>query len=161
MAARGRSRTSSEGVRVRHLISLDAALVMKRLVERKEEMVSLFSRLRDRTPMTETLRSAFDTIRFTELALLAPREQLGVHHFYDLLDQLRWYVRYTEDMPSKVLTFLSLHVRLLEGAHHKLEALLGPATGEAGPVVEVAPSGQTALLGAPVAKASRRKHGPT
>jgi hypothetical protein len=140
MAARSKPRKSDQGVRVRHLLALDAALMMKRLRQRKDEMLSLFSRLRDRTPMTETVRTSFDSIRFGELALLTPKEQLMVHRFYDLLDQLRWYVRYTEDMPSKVEQTLAIHIRRLEEGYLALQAMLGPPQGEGGPVVDAAPA---------------------
>ncbi len=41
--------------RTRQLIALDATNVMRRLAARQEEMIALFSRLRDRAPLLQTL----------------------------------------------------------------------------------------------------------
>lgn len=123
-------------VPVRHLIALDAANVVARLVARQQEMVALFSRKRDRTPMMEAVRSVFASITFGELARLEPIEQRAVSAFYELLDELRWYLQYTEDMPTQVLTKVGLFVGRLEAAHRTLVVAIGPASSDGVAVVE-------------------------
>ena len=80
MAKRAKSKAASAPQRVRHLIALDASNVMRRLEARHAEMVALFSRLRDRAPMLETVHSWFDTAGFpfpTQLPTLL--EVVGDH----------------------------------------------------------------------------------
>src|SRR5205807_4802379 len=121
--------------RVRHLIALDAANVMRRISARQGEMLALFSRLRDRTPMIETVHSWFDSAGFPELSLLDPGEQAVVNGFYEELGELRWYFEYTEDMPNTVQTTISARLKRLAEAHATLVGVIGEPVGHAAPAV--------------------------
>lgn len=136
MAPRARSAPSDAAARVRHLIALDAANVLRRLGERQAEMVRLFSRLRERGPLLEPLHSWFDTVAFAELSALSPHEQRAVNAFYAQLGELRWYLRYTEEMPGQVQLALAQRARALAEGHHALTAAIGPPDGVGAPVVE-------------------------
>jgi len=136
MATRRPSKKQSEhAARVRHLLALDAANVMARLSARQDEMVSLFSRLRNREPLLEPLESWFGSIAFAELVALSPTEQRAANSFYEQLGGLRWYLQYTEDMPGQVQLKLSALLRKLESAHAELVAALGPPDNSGAPVV--------------------------
>lgn len=111
--------------------------VMRRLTARLDEMVSLFSRLRSRAPMLETVESSFGTASFAELCALSTAEQTAVNAFYESLGELRWYVSYTEDMPQLVRSTATQHLRRLEFAYTRLIELLGAPDSDAGPVVDV------------------------
>jgi hypothetical protein len=111
--------------RVRNLIAIDAANVMARLGERMEEMVTLFSRLRDRGPLLTVIDSLYPTVTFRELALLPPVEQRAVNEFYELLGDLRWYMQYTEDMPLQLQKKVIALVGGLEANHRLLTAVIG------------------------------------
>ena len=125
--------------RVRHLIALDAALIMRRLGARRDEMFTLFSRLRSREPMLSTIATRFTSATFHDLVHLPEKEQAVVHAFYERLDEMRWYFTYTEDMPSTVQqTFTALH-RRLEEAYRLLVVALGPPVTPDVAVVEVEP----------------------
>ena len=124
MAKRHKPETAE--VRIRNLLALDAAGVMRRLEARRDEIIGLFSRLRDRAPLLSTVASRFDSAPFHDLSLLETHEQAAAARFYDRLDALRWYFNYTEDMPSTAqLTFTTLH-RLLAESHQDLVRVLGP-----------------------------------
>jgi hypothetical protein len=134
--ARGRAGRVGSSARIRHLLALDAANVMARIASRQEVVVALFSRLRDRAPLLGMVQSWFTSISFGDLARLEPREQHAVNTFHRLLEELRWYLAYTEDMPSRVQQLLTLHVRRIELAHRALVAELGPPQGNGQPLVE-------------------------
>ncbi|MHB8872707.1 MAG: hypothetical protein ACYC8T_03375 [Myxococcaceae bacterium] len=136
MAPRLKPSSPEPATRVRHLIAIDAAQLLKRLLARQAEMVALFSRLRSRQPMLEAIRTWFATVTFGELALLEPAEQKAVAHFYELLDELRWYLQYTEDMPGKLLQELAKLAIGLEKAHRQLVAAIGPADAEGVRVID-------------------------
>jgi hypothetical protein len=121
--------------RVRNLIALDAALIMRRLEARRDEMFVLFSRLRSREPMLTTLATRFTSATFHDLVHLPETEQAVVHGFHERLDEMRWYFTYTEDMPGTVQqTFHGLH-RRLEEAYRQLVVALGPPLSPQGAVV--------------------------
>lgn len=126
---------SDEAARVRHLLALDAANLMSRLRARHADMVALFSRLRDRGPLLETVQCWFTSISFGELCLLSPAEQLAANGFYELLGEVRWYLQYTEDMPGTVQQRLGTFLRRLEERHVALVAALGPPDASGAPVV--------------------------
>ena len=126
---------SDKATRVRHLISLDARNVMTRLDARQSEMLALFSRLRDRTPMLSTIQCWFSSAQFGELVELDQREQVIVNGFYECLDELRWYFTYTEDMPSTAQLTLGLMLRKLEISYKHLLVALGPPVRPEGPTV--------------------------
>jgi hypothetical protein len=121
---------------VRCLLSVDAANVMARLAVREEEMVTLFSRHRDRRPMLETIHAIGPTAGFGELALLAPLEQVAVNGFYERLAELRWYLQYTEDMPVQVRLKLKELFKRLSVAHRAMVSVLKVVDTGHGPVVE-------------------------
>lgn len=133
-----RKAADETAARVRNLISLDAANIMRRLEARRDEMIALFSRLRSREPMLATLATRFTTATFHDLMSLSVREQAVVNQFYERLDELRWYFTYTEHMPSTAQqTFSALH-RRLEEAHRELVAVLGPPVAPDGGTVVAA-----------------------
>ncbi len=131
-----RKKTRDAGERVRHLIAVDAAAVMKRLAARQTEMVRLFSRLRDRSPLLEVVSSWFSSITFSELAAIEPHEQKAVNAFYELLSDLRWYLQYTEDMPLQVQQRVVKFAQELRVAHRALTEVIGPAEAEGAEVIE-------------------------
>lgn len=132
----GVDRWEADSARVRHLISLDAARVMRRLTSKQEEAVSLFSRLRTREALIELCRSDFTSAGFGDLARLDPAEQTAVQQFHDVLHELRWYVSYTEDMPSTVKSTVAQYVRRLDERHHVINATLGPPEAQGLRVVQ-------------------------
>jgi hypothetical protein len=133
-----RKKLDETPARVRNLIALDAALIMRRLEARRDEMFMLFSRLRSREPMLTTITTRFNSATFHDLVHLPEREQAVVHGFHDRLDEMRWYFTYTEDMPSTVQqTFAALYRRLEEAYRVLVVALGPPVTPDAAVVVEV------------------------
>lgn len=86
--------------RVRHLVVLDATLLVARLEQHQHEMLRLFSRLRDRSALLAATHTTFPSIGFESLAALSPPQQRASTAFFELVASLRWYLQYTEDMPS-------------------------------------------------------------
>jgi hypothetical protein len=136
MASRRKTPSADAAKRVRHLISLDAFNLIGRLRTRRAEMVALFSRLRNRAPLLEAVRTWFDSVTFAELARLQPLEQQAISRFYEVHGELSWYLRYTEDMPLQIQLRLDEFWRRLEASHRRLTAAIGPPDAEGAPVVD-------------------------
>lgn len=132
----GVDRWERDTARVRHLLSLDADAVMRRLLGKQDEAVGLFGRLRTREGMIELCRSLFTSVTFNELVRLEPQEQLAVQAFHALLHELRWYVTYTEDMPSTVKSTVTLYVTRLTDLHEELNAVIGPPDAKGARVIQ-------------------------
>lgn len=119
------ARSQPEHERVRNLVALDAAALMSRIAARAGEMVGLFSLHRDREPLLTPLRSRLPEMSFRELSLLSAREQRAVSLFVEELEALRWYFRYTADMPSTAEQRFRQHRRGLEACYEQLVAAVG------------------------------------
>ncbi|MFY1829274.1 hypothetical protein ACN47A_25375 [Myxococcus fulvus] len=121
-----RKKADEIAARVRNLIAMDAAGIMRRLEARRDEMFALFSRLRSRGPLLETIASRYAEGAFEQLIHLPEQEQAVVDRYYTHLDELRWYFTYTEDMPGTAqVNFIKLHKRL-EESYRVLVVTLGP-----------------------------------
>ncbi|MGC4115956.1 MAG: hypothetical protein QM765_15490 [Myxococcales bacterium] len=121
------AKRNSETERIRNLIALDAEGLVKRIDERKDEMIAMFSLHRDREPLLTPLRSWVPSASFQELSVLPTEQQTAVTAFYEVLDGLRWYFRYTNDMPGTAQQVFAHHRRKLESAYAALAGALGPA----------------------------------
>ena len=121
------ARRVSERERIRNLIALDAHGLMVRLAERKDEMIAMFSRHRERESLLTPLRSWVLSASFQEIVVLLPEQQAVVARFYEELDALRWCFRYTSDMPGTALQIFAHHRKRLSEAYASLKKTLGPA----------------------------------
>jgi hypothetical protein len=154
MGAHRKPRSPDRARAIRHLISVDASNVLERVAGRQDEMVGLFSRLRERGPLVGVLRSWFCSVTFSELAQLAPVEQLAINRFYEQLDSLRWYLQHTEDMPTLLQSRLTGLLRSLRASHRALTAAIGSPDGTGDPLV--APAVEVGGARSPGAAAARR-----
>ncbi|RKH14465.1 hypothetical protein D7X74_20040 [Corallococcus sp. CA047B] len=160
-----RKKAEETSARVRNLLALDAAGIMRRLAARREEMFILFSRLRSRGPLVETVTSHYAEGAFIQLIHLSEQEQAVVDHFYARLDELRWYFTYTEDMPGTAhQTFIALHRRLEESYRLFVETIGLPVQPDGVRVVnaEAIRHEETTVEATPVALAPlpRRRRAP-
>jgi len=150
------ARRNSQKERVRNLIALDAGGVVQRLEERGDEMIAMFSLHRDREPLLSPLRSWVPSATFQELSLLSAEQQSAVTGFYEGLDGLRWYFRYTNDMPGTAQQVFAHHRKKLRAAYALLEAALGPAVALAAPAAPEAPEAPGPASDPPPAPAPAR-----
>lgn len=119
---------SDEAVRVMHLVALDAGALVRRLDKRRPEMLSAFSRLRDREALLGATHAFGLTARFEDVSSLPAPVQDAVVHFYELADELRWYFRFTTDMPGALALRFDAHRRQLGEAYEALARALEAAT---------------------------------
>lgn len=149
---KARTRPSDAAVRTMHLVALDATALVRRLQERQHEMLSAFSRLRDREGLLGAMRNFGLTARFEDLAVLAPEVQREVASFYELVDELRWYFQFTTDMPGALADRFTAHRLRLQAAHERLAQALELATEP--PTVDVS---TTRVKAAPRRAAAAKK----
>ena len=111
--------------RVRNLVALDAENLMKRLRSRRAEMITLFSRRRDREVLLAALNSWFEEADASYLVHLRPEQQSALSAFYEAVAELRFYFQYTEDMPGTVERTTDKHIATLEGHYARLVKAFG------------------------------------
>lgn len=136
--------------RLRRLVAMEIDRVVEDLEIRREFLLDLWSRHRDRGPFLDTVFTRWRTLSMTDLALLDTDAVVACEAFYRELDELRLYFQFTQDMPTtmderyadalvRVSAYGALAIQVLGGAPER-------------PLVEFAEDAQTvSLLASPPA----------
>lgn len=96
------------------LLKLDAQRLYERIKYRAPEYVAEFSLKRTRDHFPEIFKNRYDHTQIHELMLCGPEVIVGLDQFYSKIDEMRWYVNHTQDMPSKVEDKIYSHIRELQ-----------------------------------------------
>lgn len=112
--------------KLRKLLALEISRIIEDLELRRDVLVELWGRTRDRGMFIDTVFSRWATLGFPDLLDLETDQVAAVDTFYRELHDLRFYFRFTEDMPAHLLDTYDLALRRL-GAYgeHALEQLGG------------------------------------
>lgn len=105
---------SDESQRLLMILKLDAKRLFERVKYRAPEYLSEFSLKRTREHFKEIFFNKYDSIIIKELMLCGPEVIVGLDQFYSKIDEMRWYLNHTQDMPSKVEDKVHAHIRELE-----------------------------------------------
>lgn len=87
-------------LRLRRLLALEVSRIVEDLEARRELLLEVWSRHRDRGPFVDTLHSRWRTLTMPDLATLDTEMLVHVEAFYRELDDLSLYFRFTQDMPT-------------------------------------------------------------
>jgi hypothetical protein len=116
--------------RLRRLVALEVARIVDGLESRRDFLLRMWGRHRDRQPFLDTIHNRWKTIGFPDLALLDPEEVAAVDGFFAKLDEFKLYVSYTQDMPTSMAERYDFAVeRLRAWAEVALEQLGGAPEG--------------------------------
>lgn len=113
--------------RLRQLVAMEIERVVDDLTSRREFLLEIWSRHRDRTPLLDTIFTRWRSVAMTDLALLPTEAIAACELFHRELEELRLYFRFTEDMPTtmgdvytgalaRITEAGALAVRMLGGA---------------------------------------------
>lgn len=84
------------------LLKVDSFNLMNRIIERQEEYLNDFSLKRDRAIFAEIFFNRYGTTSMNDLAQL-PTEIIELaNDFYSQVDNLKWYLMHTQDMPNTI-----------------------------------------------------------
>jgi len=73
-----------------------------------------FSLKRTRDHFPEVFKNRYDNVTIEELKLCGQEVIAGLDQFYTKVDEMRWYLNHTQDMPNRVEDKLHHHIRELE-----------------------------------------------
>ncbi|MEI6092500.1 MAG: hypothetical protein WCQ47_02315 [bacterium] len=107
-------------VRLICLLKLEIERIMFDVDFRKDVLFKLWSKERTREPLLKTLHSRFFDLDFHSLILLPKSLFKKIDSFYKTLDDLTFYVTYTEDMPHTMKSTFDMFLKELK---HKFEVL--------------------------------------
>lgn len=107
-------KVSEDTQRMLMLLKLDAQRVFERIKYRAPEYMYEFSLKRTRDHFPAVFKNRYDEIRISELMLCGPEVIAGLDQFYTKIDEIRWYLNHTQDMPNRVEDKVHSHIRDLE-----------------------------------------------
>jgi hypothetical protein len=109
-----KTKISEESQRMLMLLKLDAKRVFERIKYRSPEYMYEFSLKRTRDHFPAVFNSRYDTVTMKDLMLCGQEVIVGLDQFYTKVDEMRWYLNHTQDMPNRVEDKVHSHVRELE-----------------------------------------------
>lgn len=120
---------SEDSQRMLMLLKLDSKRLFERVKFRAPEYLSEFSLKRTRDHFKEIFTNRYDEIAIKELLLCGPEVLVGLDQFYSKIDEMRWYVNHTQDMPNKVDDKINAHIRELETYYDTLNLYIDVEMG--------------------------------
>lgn len=107
-------KVSEETQRLLMLLKLDAKRLFERIKFRAPEYMYEFSLKRTRDHFPAVFKNRYDETTIKELMLCGQEVIAGLDIFYTKVDEIRWYLNHTQDMPNRVEDKLHAHIRELE-----------------------------------------------
>ena len=112
--------------RLRSLLAMEIARIVDDLELRRDFLVRMWSKHRDRKPFLDTIFNRWKTVGFPDLTELDPSEVAAVDGFFRKVDEFRLYVSYTQDMPTTLTERYDFMVpRLRAWGEQAIDALGG------------------------------------
>ncbi len=110
--------------RILLLLKLDAQHLYQRVQLRAPEYMLIFSTKRTREHFKEIFWYRYQQTTISELKLLSTDLIIALDEFYSSVEEIKWYLYYTEDMPTTVEDWLYHKLGQLEKKYFNLEMYL-------------------------------------
>ncbi|PIP94263.1 MAG: hypothetical protein COW00_00035 [Bdellovibrio sp. CG12_big_fil_rev_8_21_14_0_65_39_13] len=130
---------STKESRVLLLLQLDAQRIFERIKYREIEYMRIFSYRRTREHFKDIFRNRYDECSLEYLAFVSEEVIASLDQFYTKVEELRWYLMNTEDMPATVSDNVSHAIFELHERYETLQLYLNAELGvtlEKAPIVE-------------------------
>lgn len=105
---------SEETQRMLMLLKLDAKRLFERIKYRSPEYMYEFSLKRSRDHFPAVFTNRYETTTIRDLMLCGQEVIAGLDQFYSLVDEMRWYLNHTQDMPNRMEDKVHSYARELE-----------------------------------------------
>lgn len=118
-------REVNESLKMLTVLRLDAQRVFERIKYREPEYMFHFSAKRTRTHFAEVFKHRYDDVKVSDLTKCGEEVIIGLDQFFAKVDDLKWYLMVTEDMPGKVNEQVRHSIKELEEAYELLQLYIG------------------------------------
>ena len=120
---------SEDTQRMLMLLKLDARRLFERIKYRAPEYMYDFSLKRSRDHFPEIFTNRYDSVSIKDLMLCSQEVIAGLDQFYTKVDEMRWYLNHTQDMPNRVEDKIQAHIRELERLYETLNLYIDVEMG--------------------------------
>lgn len=111
----------NQALKMLTVIRLDAQRVYERIKYRQPEYMQHFSAKRTRDHFGEVFKHRYDEIKVSDLLKCGEEVIISLDQFYAKVDDLKWYLMVTEDMPGSVQEHVDHTVIELDEAYELLQ----------------------------------------
>jgi Mg2+ and Co2+ transporter CorA len=111
------------------LLKLDSKRLFERIKYRAPEYMYDFSLKRSRDHFPEIFTNRYDSVAIKDLLLCGQEVIVGLDQYYSKVDEMRWYLNHTQDMPNRVEDKIHSHIRELERFHDTLQLYIDVEMG--------------------------------
>jgi hypothetical protein len=126
------------------LIRSDASFLFEKIVQRRADYLYVFSLKRSREQYHDVFFSRYNGTDLKSLAEINTDTLMAIESFYQLTDQLKWYLLYTKDMPPQVEDRLDFFITKIRKKFETLELYIhAEMTGKVGPLATKQPESET------------------
>lgn len=106
------------------LFKLDAHNLLQRIKSRRKEFVDIFAMRRTREHFAWVFSSRYDRATIKDLAHCSSETIAALDQYYGLVDEMKWYLFQTEDMPNTVEETIFRLTKRLDKLHSTLALYL-------------------------------------
>lgn len=135
-----KSRNDEATQRVLMLLKLDATNLFNRIKTRKSEYLEIFALRRTREHFPMIFDNRYEGTSLSELSHCSTDLITGLDQFYTHVEEIKWYLYQTEDMPNTVEDYIDRKIRKMEKLLGTLNLFLDAELGiqtENNPPVEI------------------------
>lgn len=109
-----KSKNTESTQRVLVLLRIDANNLFKRIKERKSEYLEIFALRRTREHFPMIFNNRYETTTIMDLSHCSTDLITILDQFYTHVDEIKWYLFQTEDMPNTVEDYINRKVSRME-----------------------------------------------
>ena len=102
------------------LLKIDSVNLMARIVDRQEDYLNDFSLKRDRAIFHDIFANRYASTTMEDLAQIPVEIIELANDFYLNVDQLKWYLMHTQDMPNTIEEEIQRKTAVLKKKHENL-----------------------------------------
>lgn len=124
-----KSKLNEDSQRILLLLKLDAKRLFEKVKYRAPEYLYEFSLKRSREHFVTIFANRYESVGIKELMLCSEDVIVGLDQFYTKIDEMRWYLNVTQDMPNKVEDKVHSHVRELDKLFNTLTLYIDAELG--------------------------------
>jgi hypothetical protein len=116
--------------RILLLLRNDAQRLFERIKYREKEYMRIFSQRRTREQFKEIFISKYHDVNIELLHYLSQEVITALDSFYTKVDDLKWYLSSTEDMPASVEQRVNSFIHSIEESYQLLQLYISAEVGQ-------------------------------
>lgn len=124
-----KSKLDTDSLRILIILKLDARGLYVRIKEREREYVSIFAQKRTREHFPAVFKTRYDGTALADLKHCSEDVIISLDQFHRVVDEMRWYLMITEDMPATVTDKLESMIHDLTESYDALMLIIDAELG--------------------------------